>query len=96
MTIDTTELGNLVDDVGLAGEIVGKLSESADDRGEALARANWMMSRMLDQLQFQHEVLAEIHELSDPNSRTPHQDMQMIRIKAAVALRSAAQSGVLS
>ena len=96
MTIDTTALGNLVDDVGLAGEIVWKLSESADDRGEALARANWMMSRMLDQLQFQHEVLAEIHELSDPNSRTPHQDMQMIRIKAAVALRSAAQSGVLS
>ena len=76
---------------------------SADDRGEAkhlnilaLARANWMMSRMLDQMRFQHEVLAEIHELSDPNSRTPHQDMQMIRIKAAVALRSAAQSGVLS
>lgn len=26
MTIDTTALGNLVDDVGLAGEIVGKLS----------------------------------------------------------------------
>ena len=96
MTIDTTALGNLVDDVGLAGEIVGKLSESADDRGEALARANWMMSRMLDQMRFQHEVLAEIHELSDPRSRTPHQDMQLIRIKAAVALRSAAQSGVLS
>jgi uncharacterized protein YaiI (UPF0178 family) len=95
MTIDTTALGNLVDDVGLAGEIVGKLSDAADDRGE-LARVNRMMSRLIDQMRFQHEVLAEIHELSDPNSRTPHQDMQMIRIKAAVALRSAAQSGVLS
>lgn len=95
MTIDTTALGNLVDDVGLAGEIVGKLSDAADDRGE-LARVNRMMSRLIDQMRFQHEVLAEIHELSDPRSRTPHQDMQMIRIKAAVALRSAAQSGVLS
>ena len=95
MTIDTTALGNLVDDVGLAGEIVGKLSDAADDRGE-LARVNRMMSRLIDQMRFQHEVLAEIHELSDQNSRTPHQDMQMIRIKAAVALRSAAQSGVLS
>lgn len=95
MTIDTTALGNLVDDVGLAGEIVGKLSDAADDRGE-LARVNRMMSRLLDQVRFQHEVMAEIHELSDPRSRTPHQDMQLIRIKAAVALRSAAQSGVLS
>jgi len=95
MTIDTTALGNLVDDVGLAGEIVGKLSDAADDRGE-LARVNRMMSRLIDQMRFQHEVLAEIHELSDPRSRTPHQDMQLIRIKAAVALRSAAQSGVLS
>ena len=95
MTIDTTALGNLVDDVGLAGEIVGKLSDAADDRGE-LARANWMMSRLIDQIRFQHEVLAEIHELSDPRSRTPHQDMQLIRIKAAVALQAAAQAGLLS
>ena len=95
MTIDTTALGNLVDDVGLAGEIVGKLSDAADARGE-LARVNRRMSRLLDQVRFQHEVMAEIHELSEPRSSTPYQNMQLIRIKAAVALRSAAQSGVLS
>jgi uncharacterized protein YaiI (UPF0178 family) len=95
MTIDTTALGNLVDDVGLAGEIVGKLSDAADDRGE-LARVNRMMSRLIDQMRFQHEVLAEIHELSDPRSRTPHQDMQLIRIKSSVALQAAAQAGLLS
>jgi hypothetical protein len=52
--------------------------------------------KILDQARFQHEVLAEIHELTDPRSKTPLQDMQMIRIKAAVALRAAAQSGMLS
>ena len=95
MTIDTTALGNLVDDVGLAGEIVGKLSDAADDRGE-LARANRMMSRLIDQMRFQHEVLAEIHELSDPRSSTPYQNMQLIRIKSSVALQAAAQAGLLS
>lgn len=95
MTIDTTALGNLVDDVGLAGEIVGKLSDAADDRGE-LARVNRMMSRLIDQMRFQHEVLAEIHELSDPRSSTPYQNMQLIRIKSSVALQAAAQAGLLS
>lgn len=95
MTIDTTALGNLVDDVGLAGEIVGKLSDAADDRGE-LARVNRMMSRLIDQMRFQHEVLAEIHELSEPRSSTPYQNMQLIRIKSSVALQAAAQAGLLS
>ena len=95
MTIDTTALGNLVDDVGLAEEIVGKLSDAADDRGE-LARVNRMMSRLIDQMRFQHEVLAEIHELSDPRSSTPYQNMQLIRIKSSVALQAAAQAGLLS
>ena len=95
MTIDTTALGNLVDDVGLAGEIVGKLSDAADDRGE-LARVNRMMSRLLDQVRFQHEVMAEIHELSEPRSSTPYQNMQLIRIKSSVALQAAAQAGLLS
>ena len=95
MTIDTTALGNLVDFVGLAGEIVGKLSDAADDRGE-LARVNRMMSRLIDQVRFQHEVMAEIHELSEPRSSTPYQNMQLIRIKSSVALQAAAQAGLLS
>lgn len=54
------------------------------------------IARLLDQIRFQHEVLAEVHELTDPRSKTPLQDMQMIRIKTSVALRAAAQSGLLS
>jgi len=41
-------------------------------------------------------VLAEIHELADEKSKTPLQDRQLIRIKAQVALRQAAKSGLLS
>jgi hypothetical protein len=53
------------------------------------------IASMLQQIKFQHEVLAEVHELTDPRSKTPLQDVQMIRIKASVALRAAAQSGFL-
>ena len=53
-------------------------------------------ARLLDQARFQHEVLGEIHRLTDPRSKVPSQDMQMIRIKAAVALRAAVNSGLLT
>ena len=51
--------------------------------------------KALDQMRFQHEVLSEIHDLSDPRSKTPLQDMQMIRSKAQVALCAAKKSGLL-
>jgi hypothetical protein len=54
------------------------------------------MSRLIDQMRFQHEVMAEIHELSEPRSSTPYQNMQLIRIKSSVALQAAAQAGLLS
>lgn len=43
----------------------------------------------------QHAVLAEVHELSDPRSKTPLQDMTNIRGKVSVALRTLAQKGFL-
>ena len=79
------------------------LVDLMDGKGElagALANSEQRTARLVDQLRFQHEVLAEIHELSDPKSKTPLQDRDLIlcliRIKAHVALRQAAQSGMLS
>jgi len=75
------------------------LGELMDGRGElagALASNEMYTKRLIDQLRFQHEVLAEIHELADEKSKTPLQDRQLIRIKAQVALRQAAKSGLLS
>jgi hypothetical protein len=43
-----------------------------------------------------HRLLADVHELTDPRSRTPLQDMQEIRAKAKAGLREAARQGVLS
>jgi hypothetical protein len=53
------------------------------------------IDRLLQQIKFQHEVISECHELTDPRSKTPLQDAQMIRIKTSVALRAAEKSGFL-
>lgn len=63
---------------------------TALDQSELLAR------RLLDQVRFLLEVLEEIHELTEPRSKTPLQDMQMIRIKTKVAIRALEKSGLLS
>lgn len=54
-----------------------------------------MALRLMDLAKFQHEVLLEVLELSDPRSKTPLQDMQMIRAKVQVALCAAKKSGLL-
>ncbi len=80
-------------------ETIEALSDLMDGKGElaaALASNEMYTKRLIDQLRFQHEVLAEIHELADEKSKTPPQDRQLIRIKAQVALRQAAKSGLLS
>lgn len=61
-----------------------------------LEQTRLLAARLLDQVRFQHEVLAEIQEQADPNSFCPLVDLQMIRIKAQVALQAAAKSGLLS
>jgi hypothetical protein len=77
-------------------EALGDLMDGKGELAGAMANQDLYTNRLLDQLRFQHEVLAEIHELSDPKSNTPLQDRDLIRIKAHVALRQAAQSGMLS
>lgn len=77
-------------------EAIGELMDGRGEVAGALARSERQGAMLLDQLRFQNEVLAEIFELSDPRAPTPHQNMQMIRIKASVALRTAAKSGLLS
>lgn len=63
---------------------------TALDQSELLAR------RLLDQVRFLFEVIGEIHELTEPRSKTPLQDMQMIRVKSSVAIRAVEKSGLLS
>lgn len=80
-------------------ETIEALGELMDGKGElagAIANQEMYIKRLVDQLRFQHEVLAEIHELSDPQSKTPLQGRDLIRIKSQVALRAASQSGLLS
>ena len=75
------------------------LGELMDGRGElagALASNEMYTKRLIDQLRFQHEVLAEIHELTGAESKHPLTDRDLIRVKAQVALRQAAKSGLLT
>ncbi len=77
-------------------EALGDLMDGKGELAGALASNETYTKRLVDQIRFQHEVLAEIHELAYEKSKTPLQDRQLIRIKAQVALRVAAQSGLLS
>ena len=77
-------------------EALGDLMYGKGELSGAIASQELRISRLIDQMRFQHEVLAEIHELTDEKSKTPLQDRQIIRIKAQVALRQAAKSGLLS
>lgn len=47
------------------------------------------------QLRFLHEVMKEIHETTE-DADNPRVALHLIRIKAQVALRAVAQSGLLS
>ena len=76
-------------------EALGDLMDGKGELAGALASNEMYTKRLIDQLRFQHEVLAEIHELSDQKSKTPLQDRDLVRIKAEVALRAASKSGLL-
>ena len=77
-------------------EAIGELMDGRGEVAGAMVKNEQQSAKLLDQLRFQHEVLAEIFELSDPWATTPHQNMQMIHGKALVAIRAAAMSGLLS
>jgi hypothetical protein len=90
--VDFEKLGEVIDGYEpdwrpiRAGEDVGHLTASLE-ASEALIK------RMEAQLRFQHEVLAEIHELTGGWIGGA---AELIRVKAHVALRAAAQSGLLT
>jgi len=77
-------------------QALGDLMDGKGEPAGALAASDHLAWRLLDELRFQMEVMAEIHALTDPASRTPLQDRGMIRIKAAVAVQSATKSGLLA
>ena len=77
-------------------EALGDLMDGKGELAGAIANQELYIKRLVDQLRFQHEVLAEVHALSDPQSNTPLHDRDLIRIKSQVALRAAAKSGLLS
>ncbi len=53
-------------------------------------------AREVDMVKFLHRTLADIHEMLDPRSPTPHQDNVSAHAKAKEALKVAADFGVLS
>ncbi len=57
--------------------------------------ASGQAALLLDLARSQRKVMVEIYELSDPRATTPTQNMQEIRIKSSVALRTAAQLGLM-
>ena len=79
-------------------EAIASLIDGSQQVGMATAldQSELRARRLLDQVRFVFEVLGEIHELTEPRSKTPLQDMQMIRVKASAAIRSIRKSGLLS
>lgn len=77
---------------------LGALGDLMDGRGElagALASNEQRIAQIVQQLKFLHTVVAEVHDLADEKSVAPLNNIGLIRIKAQVALRVAAQSGLL-
>ena len=74
------------------------LGELMDGRGElagAIACNEQRIAQIVQQLKFLHTVVAEVHDLADEKSVAPLNNIGLIRIKTQVALRVAAQSGLL-
>ena len=75
------------------------LGELMDGRGElagALVGNEQRIEQLVQQLRFMRTVIADVHDLADEKSLAPLNNIGLIRIKAQVALRVAAQSGLLS
>ena len=76
-------------------EALGDLMDGKGELAGALASSEQRSAQILQQLRFMHTVIAEVHDLADENSVAPLNNIGLIRIKAQVALRVAAQSGLL-
>ena len=77
-------------------ESLGELMDGKGELAGAIACNEQRIAQIVQQLKFLHTVVAEVHDLADEKSGAPLNNIGLIRIKAQVALRVAAQSGLLS
>ena len=76
-------------------EALGDLMDGKGELAGAVASNEQRIAQILQQLRFMHTVIAEVNDLADEKSKTPLDNLGLIRVKAQVALRVAAQSGLL-
>ena len=77
-------------------EALNTLMDGEGELAGAMVGQEQQVERLVQQLRFMNEVLADIHDLADPTSKTPLQNLGLIRTKARVATDQAAKSGLLS
>ncbi|OQA30092.1 MAG: hypothetical protein BWY57_03051 [Betaproteobacteria bacterium ADurb.Bin341] len=77
-------------------EALGDLMDGKGELAGAIACNEQRIAQIVQQMKFLHTVVAEVHDLADEKSVAPLNNIGLIRIKAQVALRVAAQSGLLS
>ena len=76
-------------------ESLGELMDGKGELAGAIACNEQRIAQIVQQLKFLHTVVAEVHDLADEKSVAPLNNLGMIRVKVQVALRVAAQSGLL-
>ena len=77
-------------------EALNSLMDGEGELAGAMASNELILSRLVQQLRFMNEVLADIYDLADQTSKTPLQNLGLIRTKARVATTQAAKSGLPS
>ena len=76
-------------------ESLGELMDGKGELAGAIACNEQRIAQIVQQMKFLHTVVAEVHDLADEKSVAPLNNIGLIRIKTQVALRVAAQSGLL-
>ena len=90
--VDFDKLGEVIDGYVPGWNPVPD-AEGVTKLNASIAERDALIKRMEAQLRFQHEVLADIHSIADPNGP----DFRyLIRVKSQVALRQASKSGLLT
>lgn len=77
-------------------EALNSLMDGEGELAGAMASNELILSRLVQQLLFMNEALEDIYDLADPASKTPLQNLGLIRTKARVATDQAAKLGLLS
>lgn len=77
-------------------EALNSLMDGEGELAGAVVQQEERVTQLVQLLRFMNEVLADIYDLADPTSKTPLQNLGLIRTKAQVALRVAAKSGLRS